>query len=319
MINRVSSFTSIVKEEIISKPFEDERIKSLLASFLKANGRYYISNKESRIELQSEHAKIAQYLYTQLKRIYQINGRFAYSQTKRFAKKMTYHVIIEEKVDHILHDLNISFLQPLSLKDFLKNDDQIAGYIDGIFLALGSVNHPESSNYHLEMASEDDHLMNELLRLLKRYKPSRFEFKTIKRRYQTVLYLKKSDQIADFLIFLGATDATLEYESIRVSRDYINSDNRWQNCETANMEKTIMTAQQQIKDINFLDELVGIDNIANEKAIALAHLRLEDESASYSELANRLQEQINKPVSKSNVAHLFRYIKQLANRYRHGQ
>lgn len=316
MARKIVSFTSIVKEEIIAKPFTEPRVKALLSGFCKANGRYVISNKGSRLELKSEHAKIAKYLYMTIKRIYNIDPRFAYTQQPRFNKATTYHVLIEAKVDEILTDLNLSFSGNYSLKDFLKTDDEMAGYLAGIFLATGSVNDPESSNYHLEMSSLDEHLMNEVLRLIGRQKGIRLEPKITKRREHTVLYMKKSDQIADFMILIGATDATLEYETIRVNRDYSNSDNRWQNCELANMRKTLDAAERQISDIQVLQSIVGLDHLPNEKMVLLAKLRLDDEGASLGELAERISEQLEKPVSKSNVAHLFRAINVLASRYR---
>jgi len=315
MKDSISSFTGTVKEEIIAKPFEDARVKTLLSAFFKVNGRYLISNKTSRLELKSEYAKIAKYLYVQIKRLYGIDPRFAYTQTARFGKKTTYHVIIEQAVEDILADLNISFTGAFSLRDYLRTDDQIAGYLAGVFLAAGSVNHPESSNYHLEMASPDGNFINEVARLLGHYKKVRFEPKITMRRAQTVVYLKKSDQIADFLIMIGATDATLEYENIRVTRDFSNSDNRWQICETANMERTIKAAANHIEDIKHLEGLIGLDHLPNEKMTVLARLRLEDESASLLELAVRMSDILGKPISKSNVNHLLRAIRQLARRY----
>ncbi len=316
MNRKPTSFTSLVKEEIITKPYVDGRIKALLSAFCKANGRYLISNKESRLELKSEHAKIAKYIYVQITRLYHLEARFAYTQSTRFGKRTTYHVIIETKVEEILADLNLSFTGTFSLRDYLKNDDQIAGYLAGVFLATGSVNDPESSNYHLEMASADEAFMLEITRMIARYKAVRFEPKTTKRRQHTVAYLKKSDQIADFLIILGATDSTLEFESVRVARDFANSDNRWEICETSNMRKTIAAAASQIQAIRFLDGLIGIDHLPSEKMTQLARLRLDDESASLAELAERMGASLGKVVSKSNVNHLFRAIMALAERYR---
>ena len=316
MARKITSFTSIVKEEIITKPFVHARTKALLSGFCKANGRYVISNKGSRLELKSEHAKIAKYLYVTIKRLFGIDPRFAYTQQPRFNKATTYHVLIDARVDDILADLNLSFTGSYSLKDFLKTDDDAAGYLAGIFLATGSVNDPESSNYHLEMSSLDENLMVEVSRLLLRQKSIKLEPKLTKRREHTVLYIKKSDQIADFMILIGATDATLEFENVRVNRDYSNSDNRWQNCELANMRKTLDAAERQTADIIFLSSIIGLDHLPSEKMIALAKLRLDDDGASLLELAQRVSETVGKPVSKSNIAHLFRSINKLANRYR---
>ena len=316
MNRKVSSFTSSVKEEIITKPFTTRRKQALLAGFFKTNGRYIISNTGNRLELRSEYAKIAKFIYVALKDMYGIDPHFAYTKVRRFGTKTVYHVVIEMGVERILEDLNLAFVDNDSLREYLKNEDEIAGYLSGIFLATGSVNDPDSSNYHLEVSSDDETFLTEVAKVIGRIRNLRFEPKLTKRRQQFVLYLKKSDQIGDFLILIGATDATLEYENIRVSRDYANSDNRWQNCAVANMEKTIKAAARQIEDIKFLDQLVGIDNFPNIKMVHLARLRLDDESASLLELSNRLGELLGKPVSRSNVAHVFRQIGELADRYR---
>ncbi|MFA5235232.1 MAG: DNA-binding protein WhiA [Bacilli bacterium] len=316
MNRRLTSFTSVVKEEIITKPFVPARLKALIAAFFKANGRYLISNRETRLELKSEHAKIAKYLYVTIKALYGIDPRFAYTQNKRFGKRTTYHVLIENGVEAILQDLNLTFNETFDLREQLKSDDEVAGYLAGVFLATGSVNDPESSNYHLEMTSDNETFLNEIAKLMSRHRTVRLEPKLIQRRKLRVVYLKKSDQIADFLILIGATDATLEFESVRVARDFSNSDNRWQICETANMEKTIKAAARQLEDIKFLDRLIGIEHLPNPKMVTLARLRLEDESASMIELASRLAEATARPASKSNIAHLFRGIHQLAEKYR---
>ncbi len=316
MNRKITSFTSVVKEEIITKPFVPARLKALVAAFFKANGRYLISNRETRLELKSEHAKIAKYLYVTIKALYGIDPRFAYTQNKRFGKRTTYHVLIEHGVESILQDLKLSFNETFDLREQLKSDDEVAGYLAGIFLATGSVNDPESSNYHLEMSGDNEAFLIEVSKLMARHRSVRLEPKMTKRRNQHVIYLKKSDQIADFLILIGATDATLEFESVRVARDFSNSDNRWQICETANMEKTIKAASKQLEDIKFLDRLIGLEHLPNPKLVALAHLRLDDESASMIELAARLSEAMDRPVSKSNVAHLFRNLHQLAEKYR---
>jgi DNA-binding protein WhiA len=314
MNKKPSSFTSLVKEEIITKPFSDQRLRALLAAFVKVNGRYLITNKATSLDIKTENAKLAKFLYLTIQKLFHAGTRFAYTRPMRFAKRVTYHVLIDTDADNVLEALGLSFENQMTMRQLLKNEDEIAGYLSGVFLSCGSVNDPESSNYHLELASIDEALLEEVLHLLLRLKNTVFGFKMTKRRHQSVLYLKRSDQIADFMILLGATDSTLEFENVRVARDFANSDNRWQICETANMKKTISSAQEQIENIEFLDKVIGIDNFPSEKMLALARLRLEDDSASMSELSNLLSKQLGYPVSKSNINHLFRAIKQLAIR-----
>jgi cell division protein WhiA len=319
MSNKVSSFTSLVKEEIITKPFSSMRLKAMLAAYFKVNGRYFISSKHNRVTIQSENAKIAKFIYVTIDRLYGSTPRFAYIQSQRLQRKMTYQVIIEQKIDRLLNDLGLSFSESIIPERKWITEDEVSGYLAGLFLACGSVNDPESSNYHLEFAVNDNEGASEIKRMLTRIKKISFSSKITQRRNKYILYIKRSDQIANLLIYMGATDSTLEYENIRVARDFINSDNRVQICETANMKKIINAANKQIKDIRFLDDLVGIENINNEKLTHLAKLRLEDDSASMGDLAIKLSKLLNHSVSKSNINHMFRSLHRLAERYRSKQ
>ena len=128
--------------------------------------------------------------------------------------------------------------------------------------------------------------------------------------------MKKSAQISDFLILIGATNSALEFENVRISRDFSNIGNRLSNLDAANLAKTNKAAISQIEDIKIIDEIIGIDAIENNKQKELMKLRLEDEDASLQELAYRLSERIDSTVSRSNINHLFRAIHVKANQYR---
>ncbi len=85
--------------------------------------------------------------------------------------------------------------------------------------------------------------------------------RTVERRSGYIVYLKEAEKIADFLQVIGATNAMLKFEDIRIVRDMRNSVNRLVNCETANMNKTIDAAQKQIENINYLKDHVGFKRI----------------------------------------------------------
>ncbi|MCX5775831.1 MAG: DNA-binding protein WhiA [Firmicutes bacterium] len=310
------SFTSIVKEEITTKPFNDERLRAMLSAYVKTNGRMVIQNKTTEIVLATENAKIAKFLFLIIQKLYGISPRFAYTRMMKFEKKVTYNVIIEEKSDAILEDLGVSFLSGKISRLLVSNDDTLGGYVAGAFLATGSVNNPASSNYHLEISTTDEDYAKYLVKLVGRYKNVDLTPKIIKRRNQFVVYLKKSDQIADFLILMGATDATLEYENVRVNRDFSNNDNRWQICANANMNKVVEASGKQIEEIQIIDRVVGIEHLPNEKMKLLCRLRLDNDGASMLELAEKMSDEMHNPVSKSNINHLFRAIHEMAERYK---
>ena len=61
--------------------------------------------------------------------------------------------------------------------------------------------------------------------------------KYIVRRNQHVVYLKASEKISDFLRMIQANNAVLDFEDIRIQRDFHNSLTRLDNCEVANVMK----------------------------------------------------------------------------------
>ncbi len=314
MMHSLSSFTALVKEELTTKPYDAQRRLAMFAGFVKANGRYVFSKRMTKLTLSTPHAKIAQFLYQTSKQVLKVIPAFEYRQTPRFSQRQTYWIVFEKQVDELLKSIHLDFASSSDhyLKQF-ESIDMIAGYLTGLFLASGSVNNPHSSHYHLEMTSDDEDFLNDIQRLLKKVKTLRFTFKLLPRKGKYMLYLKKSDQIADFLIFLGATDATLEYENIRVARDFANSENRLQICENANMAKTIAAARKQREAIMLIEKKVGIKQLDHPKLEMLCRLRLKHDSSNLEELAVMMSQHFKKTISKSQLNHLFRSVYVLAD------
>ena len=309
------SFTSQVKEELTQNEYTSlERLRALLAAYIRINGSLVIRNKATRLTLKSENAKISKFLYTTINEIYDAHAKLKMTTKNNLSKHTVYSIEIDEASDTILEDLEVSFLEGKISKNIVRNDDTISGYFAGAFLAAGSVNSPETSNYHLEISLNSENYAKWLSKLFARYKNSNIEPKIIKRRDNYVIYFKKSDQISNFLIIIGAVSSCLEFEDVRANRDLINNANRLENMDTANMKKMLETGLRQIKEIELIDKKLGIKNIPNEKAKLLCRLRKENESASLLDLANLMGEELDKPITKSNINHLFRYLHELYER-----
>lgn len=309
------SFTQKVKEELCSIPFSDEHLRAFLAAFIKVNGHLSIRGGESQIVCKTENAKIAKFIYKSVERIYGLTPRFSYSKEMNFKKRVTYSVIINEG-DYIIGDLEISFLEGKISKNIVCNDDMISGYVSGAFLAAGSVNSPKNSNYHLEIPLADESYAKWFSKLLLKYKGTEFTPKIVKRRNSFVVYLKKAQQVADFLSMIGCVDKTLEFENIRVEREFSSIGNRLQNLDSANYGKTTDAAKKQIKDIKIIDKVLKIENVQNKKHQALMRLRLEHDDYTMFELAQELTKILNQEISKSNINHMFRAIHTMAERFK---
>ena len=310
MQNKVT-FASQIKEELISEvDLSSERLQALLSAYIRINAVLSFENKKTTVILKTEKAKIARFLYSSLKRIKEdIDVRLDFVR-KNNRKKTFYHVIISD-ADILLDYLSVSFFEGKIQKDVVYNDETISGYLAGAFLATGSINSPKTSNYHLEITTVSENYAKWLAKLFPKYKKIEMTPKITKRRDRYVIYFKKSDQISNFLIMIGAANCCMEFEDMRAYRDFTNNTNRLANLDYANMERTLDVAKRQIKEIKYIDDVLGIHNFHNQKKELLCYFRLDNDSLSMQDLADKLSEELGIKISKSNVNHLFRDIHDL--------
>ena len=311
MVNKIT-FSQIVKEELVSEVvLSKERLFALLSAYIRINGVLSFQNKKTVVILKSDNAKIIKFIYSSIKDNfpdYEIS--LQYKKSSRNKKKTNYILTIND-AEALLNELSVSFLEGKISKEIVYSDETISGYLAGSFLASGSINSPETSNYHLEISVVSENYAKWLAKLFGKYKKIEMSPKIIKRRDRYVIYFKKSDQISNFLIMIGAANSCMEFENQRAYRDFSNSANRLTNSDIANMEKTIRIAKEQIKEIKYIDEVLGIHNFHNQKKELLCYYRLENDSLSMSDLARKMSEELGYTVSKSNINHLFRDLHEL--------
>lgn len=319
MENSPYSFTRQIKEEIIENTnISKDRMYALLSAFIRINGRLVIRKNNTILIMNTQLAKVAKFIYTQLNKLFDIEIELYYKSETKFKKKTNYTITVVKNADTVLEQLKISFLEGKIDKTLIDTSDEIAGYLSGAFLASGSCNSPSTSNYHLEISVNYLNYANWLKKLFPKSKANLDEPKIASRRNNFVLYFKKSNQIALFLIVIGAVNCCMDFENVRADRDLFNSLNRVSNFDTANMKKTVENATKQVEEIKLIDKKLGIDNIKNEKMKLLCKIRLDNESSSYKELASILSRQLNKTFTKSSVNHLFRSIHELYGRLSNG-
>ena len=316
-MEEIISFTNEIKNEITANINLDTEMKrSLLAAFIRVNGTIKFKNKNEYLILRTENAKVAKFIYSLIKDLYEdVVVSFSFRKTMKFYKATEYLVNIINGGTTIFSSLDINLLESKINQELINKEDKIRGFLMGLFLACGSCNSPKTSNYHFEFYVSDENLAKNILKIINKIKSSQFDFKLTKRRNNFVIYLKKSDQISGFLAFLDASSCCIKFEDVRVSRDYSNINNRLIICDQYNYKKSIDKANVQIEQIKLIDKHLGIDNIINEKVQLLCKLRLKDPEASYADLSSMMSEELNIPVSKSNIGHLFRKIENMAQLY----
>ena len=307
------SFSSEVKQEITMVELESCCERALLSAFIHINSNMIIANKQIQLQSEIENASIAKYVYSLLKKRYGVELELSVLKKGRFQNSNIYAIKVLNKSIEILEDLGIYSTQgmrPTPSKLITLKPCCVNAYLAGAFLASGSINAPSTANYHLEISTTDDELSSYILGLMHQID---IKAKMTKRRSRYVVYIKAADHIADFLKVTGAHIKTLEFEDVRIQRDFKNSLTRLDNCEVANEMKTIKAGNIQIDAIQKLIEHNRF-NYLEERLMRVANLRMSYPETSLNELMSLYESTYDETISKSGLQHRFKKIIEFANR-----
>lgn len=291
-------------------------VKAELSALIRMNGSLSYSNRKLIVDIQTENAAIARRIYTLIKKSYQVQVELLVRKKMRLKKNNVYIVRLSEQAKVILEDLKIlgegfTFTHNIA-EELIKKKCCKRAYLRGAFLAGGSVNNPETSSYHLEMFSLYKEHNDSLCELMNMFG---LKSKTLERKKGYITYLKEAEKITEFLNIVGAHNALLRFEDVRIVRDMRNSVNRLVNCETANLNKTIGASLRQVENIQFIDQIVGL-HILPEKLREIAELRVNYQDVTLKELGEMVS---GGAISKSGINHRLRKIDEIADKLRTGE
>jgi len=179
-------------------------------------------------------------------------------------------------------------------------------FLRGAFLAGGSVTDP-AKDYHLEITTTHRYVSLETYKLIEDVLP--FGLKTAQRGGSQILYMKQSDQISDFLTFLGAPVAAMSIIEAKLEKELNNQVNRRCNCDDANTSKVVEAAQEQLGAIRILKGRNLLEQLPK-KLYQAAVARLENPEASLTELAGLMEPPITKPAMNHRLKKLVEMAKE---------
>ena len=306
------SFSRIVKEEVVFNDFESCCQRAMLCAIIKINGTLSLSSYGLSLTIRTENAKIASKVHRMLKEEYDPQIEFLVSRKMKLKKNNVY-ILKVTKSCVILDDLSLMDGLGFNIipnRNILKSECCMRAYLAGAFLSCGSVNNPETSNYHLEMSFNEEEFAQFISKIMNDFE---LNAKMIKRRNKYVVYLKSSEKIGDFLRAIGASQSVMNFESTRIDRNMSNTVNRWNNCDIANEIKSMATANKQINDINTVDMFMGLDML-DEKTRIVALIRRKYPEMTLNELTEVYYEETGQTISKSGLHHRFKKISEEAKR-----
>lgn len=295
------TFTTQIKEEITKE--ENNNIEDLtsLCTYLKFNATL----EEDKMTVMVVNASVARWIFKLLKTNYNVLIKLTTRTMKRFKARNLYILEVKEKLDLIYKDIDNIFKEIST-----SSDEEKKAFLKGMFLACGSINDPKKNQYHLEflVKEEDDaKLIDDLLNSLK------IKSKVLKRDREYMVYVKSSENISDFIKYLGAFNALFYFEDIRIYKDHKNMVNRLNNCEQANVERTLKSSKTILDNIRYLEDndlLMLLDDRSKE----IIEYKKKYPDTSLGELAEIITMETNKSITKSGINHHFRKINALVKK-----
>ncbi|MEH6908095.1 MULTISPECIES: DNA-binding protein WhiA [Neobacillus] len=309
------SFASETKKELTNLEVKTCCIQAELSALIRMNGSLSFSSRKLVVDIQTENAAIARRIYTLLKKSYDVQVELLVRKKMRLKKNNVYIVRLSQRAREILEDTKIigegfTIIHNIA-PELIKKKCCKRSYLRGAFLAGGSVNNPETSSYHLEIASLYKEHNDSLCELMNTFE---LNSKTLERKKGYITYLKEAEKITEYLNIIGAHNALLRFEDVRIVRDMRNSVNRLVNCETANLNKTIGASIRQVENIRYINATVGLQ-ILPEKLREIAELRLNYTDVTLKELGEMVS---GGTISKSGINHRLRKIDAIAEKLRSG-
>ena len=304
------TFSSKIKKEVSTVECTKAEYLSELSGIIRTNAEIKIYN----IKIQTENKFVANRIFGLFKVLYDINLNISLRKNYNFKKNEIYVLELKKETLKVLRDIGVineknEFLM-LPSDSLLSDDELTRAYLRGVFLVSGSLNDPKTSRYHLEFLINDTKYAFFLKDLLNSFN---LNSKILHRRKGYMIYIKEAEKISDFLRLIRAYNGVMYYEEIRVYREKINMTNRLNNCEQANVEKTLATSNKLIKEIEYIKEK-DMYNLLDDKLKECAEYRIRYPEASLLELSNIMTLETNSKISKSCLNHRFRKIKEFVKK-----
>ena len=306
------SYTVKIKEEIATISNSTSEKIAELSGYIRNNGNI----TSDAITMTTENKFLIDRIQKLIQEIYHITTIIDTIENLNFSKKDLYRITIKENIASILKDIGImdeqNQYQEVVPNYIVGGNEEIRGYLRGVFNSSGSINDPKTSRYHMELLiskAQEAIFIQKLLNLFD------LNAKILNREKGYMIYIKEAEKISDFLKILGANKAVMYYENVRVYRDKKNNTNRLNNMEQANMDRVIETATSQLEDIKVIEQNDGIV-LLDDKVIEVLKYRKKYPEASLKELAEIISLETNKSITKSGLNHRLRKIKELADSFR---
>ncbi len=308
------TFTQTVKAEIlrgIGKP-EPYCRKAYLSSLIRSAGTIGFGASGFSLTFYSKNEKLVGFIEKLITEDYPECG---YAVTSD-AKTKVFGTEVRDSARMLRECGIISAGKFLELVDgisdlFTDRECCAKSYLTGLFLGCGTVKIPIASDltedvkggYHLELALFNFDTALDTVHLFSEFG---FDAGLGYRKEKQLVYFKDGETISDLLAFFGAGGGVMTIQNSIAARSIRADANRAGNCISANIDKAVAAAQNQLRAIEYIEKTDGLDSLSPQMK-ETAILRKAYPEATLEELTEK-----HNGVSKSGVNHRLRGIVRIA-------
>lgn len=271
-----------------------------LSAIINYTGKVSILKGEVSLLLQTDNQLVREKYGVLLERLFHIEPRER-KMSQEETLKVLEGVKLWDKANHCFK--NTSVVDGI----LIQQNCCKRAFIRGAFLSAGSISNP-NKGYHFEIVCTSLPQAKQIQSAMNSFEA---DAKIVTRKKNQVVYVKEGTHIVDLLNVMGAHEALMNLENVRIVKEMRNSVNRQVNCETANISKTVNAAVRQIEDIVYIRDHMGLESLPDHLR-EMALLRLKYPDVPLKELGSYL----NPPVGKSGVNHRLRKLSKIAEEMR---
>lgn len=300
------SFGSEVKRELMSIENDSPEIeRALIVGLLQNLSEIMIDHEGCKLVIKSHVLNVIKFISKYLKNHYQTKEELKTKEKNSLNDFRYYYLEIQNQVEEIINDFHLLDYEDIDIMmlDLLTVEEKYA-FVRGLFIAHGSISDPRKSTYHLEINCPKSSIATLAKQIISSFG---IESSIYTRGNNSVLYIKKSEDISQMLALLGAMQGMFNFEDSRIYRDFKNMANRVTNCDIANERKCLATCKKQLDAIAYIRK----QNKFNEMSIRLQSIAILWEmypDSSNEELSEYSSNVFGKELSKSGISHCFRSL-----------
>lgn len=304
------SFSSAVKEELLrTLPEKGCCMLSEISAYTQSIASLRLAGGgRVKVVYETENSDLAKRIFLLLKKRLEITASLSFTRYARLGGRRGCVLTVNEQDSrHLL--VSLRMLREEENGSVFKGVPRAAmtrrccrcAFVRGAFLGAGSVSDPENG-YHLEFVTSESkaEILTGIL------EKSNLSWGMTDRRGSKLVYIRKGDDVVNCLALMGAHQALMEMENVRILRASRNQANRATNCDQANLNKQLSAGARQAAAItaySLKHSLAGLPRDLQE----IGRLRMLNPDVSLEELGKML----STPVGKSGANHKMRKLMQI--------